>query len=163
MSSSKAKLAKSTRAKAAKAKPAPAKRPAAAAKKVAAKKAGLKKAPGKKTMGKKTVVKKRAKPAPLTTEGANEVSAQMSAAAASMETALAAGGLESLSNDSLQKLMAAAVKIYAAKREAGESFLPLAAAGRVTPTDIMVTSSQMLRSGNLQVFELGMWQSWTGN
>ena len=153
MSSSKPKRAKSTRAKAAKAKPAPARRPAAAVKKAAAKKA----------TAKKTVVKKRAKPAPLTTDGANEVSAQMLAAAASMETALAAGGLESLSNDSLQKLLAAAVKIYAAKREAGESFLPLTAAGRVTPTDIMVTSSQMLRSGNLQVFELGMWQSWTGN
>jgi hypothetical protein len=33
----------------------------------------------------------------------------------------------------------------------------------VTPTDIMLTSSQLLRAGNLQVFELGMWQSWTGN
>ena len=143
MSSSKPKRAKPTRAKSANAK-----RPAAAAKKAA---------------GKKTVVKKRVKPAPLAAGAGGEVSAQMLATAASMETFLAAGSLETMSNDSLQKLMAAAVKIYSAKREAGDSFPPLVAAGRVTPTDIMVTSSQLLRSGNLQVFELGMWQSWTGN
>jgi hypothetical protein len=91
------------------------------------------------------------------------VAADMSATAAAMEKALAAGDLASLSAESLQKLMAAAVKAYSAKREAGESFLPLNAAGRVTPTDIMLTSSQLLRAGTLQVFELGRWQSWTGN
>ena len=117
----------------------------------------------KKAAAKKTTVKPRAKPAPLTADAVNEVSVQMLAAAAAMETALAAGSLESLPNDSLQKLIAAVVKIYSAKREAGETFMPISAAGRVTPTDIMLTSSQLLRAGNLQVFELGMWQSWTGN
>jgi hypothetical protein len=34
--------------------------------------------------------------------------------------------------------------------------------GRCTPTDVMVTASKLLKSANLQVFELGMWQSWTG-
>lgn len=92
------------------------------------------------------------------------VSADMVVTAAAMEKVLASGDLASLSNDSLQKLMAAVVKVYSAKRESGDNFMPLnAAAGRVTPTDIMLTSSQLLRAGNLQVFELGMWQSWTGN
>jgi hypothetical protein len=93
------------------------------------------------------------------------VSAQMVATAAALEKALAAeGGLATLPNESLQKLMAAVVKVYSAKCEAGDRFLPLnATTGRVTPTDIMLTSSQLLRAGNLQVFELGMWQSWTGN
>jgi hypothetical protein len=90
------------------------------------------------------------------------VSDQMTATAAAIEAAIA-GDLATLDNESLQKLMAAAVKAYSAKREAGETFLPVNAAGRVTPTDIMLTSSQLLRAGNLQVFELGMWQSWTGN
>ena len=36
-------------------------------------------------------------------------------------------------------------------------------AGRLTPTDIMMMANGMLRSGNLQIFELGMWQSWTGD
>jgi hypothetical protein len=109
---------------------------------------------------------KRAKPARkvATAAGASEpVSAQMLATAAAMEKALAASDLTGVPNESLQKLIAAVVKIYAAKVEAGETFLPVSSAGRVTPTDIMVTSSKLLRSGNLQVFELGMWQSWTGN
>ena len=91
------------------------------------------------------------------------ISNQMIATAAAIEQAIAASDLGSLPNESLQKLMAAAVKAYSAKREAGETFLPVSTAGRVTPTDIMLTSSQLLRAGNLQVFELGMWQSWTGN
>lgn len=94
---------------------------------------------------------------------ADAVSTQMIATAAAIEKMISAGDLEGLPNESLQKLMAAAVKAYSAKREAGETFLPVSTAGRVTPTDIMLTSSQLLRAGNLQVFELGMWQSWTGN
>ena len=32
----------------------------------------------------------------------------------------------------------------------------------VTPTEVMITASGLLRAANLAVFELGMWQSWTG-
>ena len=140
-------------------------RKAPGAKAIGAKSAGAKRRPATvKTVKPATKrAKPAARPAKVAKNGAS-VAAEMTAAAAAMEKALAAGDLASLSAEPLQKLMAAAVKAYAAKREAGESFLPLnAAAGRVTPTDIMVTSSQLLRSGNLQVFELGMWQSWTGN
>lgn len=108
----------------------------------------------------KPATAKAAKPA----AGSGTVSADMVATAAALEKVLAAGDIASLSNESLQKLMAAVVKVYSAKRESGDNFMPLnASAGRVTPTDIMLTSSQLLRAGNLQVFELGMWQSWTGN
>ena len=111
----------------------------------------------------KLATTKQAKIAESSATATDGVSAQMIATAAAMEKALTAGALETLPNESLQKLIAAVVKVYSAKREAGDHFLPLNAAGRVTPTDIMLTSSQLLRSGNLQVFELGMWQSWTGN
>jgi hypothetical protein len=124
--------------------------------------AAAKRKPVKAPASQAKVATAKATAAATTTDAS--VSADMSATAAAMEKALAAGDLASLSAESLQKLMAAAVKAYSAKREAGESFLPLnATAGRVTPTDIMLTSSQLLRAGNLQVFELGMWQSWTGN
>ncbi len=58
--------------------------------------------------------------------------------------------------------MAAACKHYAAKIEAGEEVLPLRARTTVTPTEVMITASGLLRAVNLAVFELGMWQSWTG-
>jgi hypothetical protein len=32
----------------------------------------------------------------------------------------------------------------------------------VSPTDVMITASALLKAADLQVFELGMWQSYTG-
>jgi hypothetical protein len=64
--------------------------------------------------------------------------------------------------DAIQALMAAACRSYSAQVEAGDSFPPLAERSRVTSTDVMVTASGLLKSANLAVFELGMWQSWTG-
>ena len=64
--------------------------------------------------------------------------------------------------DALQALIAALCRSYSMQIEAGASFLPLAERSRVTSTDVMVTASGLLKSANLAVFELGMWQSWTG-
>ena len=58
--------------------------------------------------------------------------------------------------------MAAACKAYAAQIEAGNPIAALAQRTTVTPTEVMVTASGLLRAANLAVFELGMWQSWTG-
>ena len=44
----------------------------------------------------------------------------------------------------------------------GIQFLPLPDRSPVMDTDVMVMTSALLRAVNLQVFELGMWQSWTG-
>jgi hypothetical protein len=82
--------------------------------------------------------------------------------ATELDKALEAGALDVLSPEALQALLAALCKNYSARVEAGEDFLPLSQRGRCTPTDVMVTASKLLKSANLQVFELGMWQSWTG-
>jgi len=79
--------------------------------------------------------------------------------AAEIQRALKAGDHEVLTPEVLQKLMTAACRLYSAQVEAGSQALPV---GEVTPTDIMVTASGLMRAGNLAVFELGMWQSWTG-
>ena len=76
-----------------------------------------------------------------------------------IQRALRAGDHEVLTPEALQKLMTAACRLYSAQVEAGSQALPV---GEVTPTDIMVTASGLMRAGNLAVFELGMWQSWTG-
>ena len=62
----------------------------------------------------------------------------------------------------IQALMAAVCKTYAAQVEAGEQVLPLPQRGGATATEVMVTASGLLKAANLAVFELGMWQSWTG-
>jgi hypothetical protein len=82
--------------------------------------------------------------------------------AAEIERALVGGKLDSLTPQALHALMSACCKTYANRVEAGEDLLPLAQRTTVSPTEVMVTASGLLRAANLAVFELGMWQSWTG-
>ena len=102
-----------------------------------------------------------AKPASKIANGAAG-SAEAKRLAAELERALASGRRDVLSTDALQALMAAVCKTYAAQIEAGEQLLPLPARGGATATDVMITASGLLKAANLAVFELGMWQSWTG-
>ena len=82
--------------------------------------------------------------------------------AAMIERALAEGRTDVLTPEALHALMAAACKAYAAQVEAGQGVPALAQRTSVTPTEVMITASGLLRAANLAVFELGMWQSWTG-
>jgi hypothetical protein len=95
-------------------------------------------------------------------EAPNGGSAQAKRLAAELERALASGRRDALSTEALQALMAAVCKTYAAQVEAGEQALPLPQRGGATATDVMITASGLLKAANLAVFELGMWQSWTG-
>jgi hypothetical protein len=89
-------------------------------------------------------------------------SAQAVRLAGEIERGLADGRIDMLTPAALQALMAAACKAYAAQVEAGNPTAALAQRTTVTPTEVMVTASGLLRAANLAVFELGMWQSWTG-
>jgi hypothetical protein len=100
-----------------------------------------------------------ARPAAKKTNGSSAEAAHL---AAVMERALADGRTDLLSSEAVQALMAALCKTYAAQNEGAEKFMPLPKRTTVSPTDIMVTASGLLKSANLAVFELGMWQSWTG-
>jgi hypothetical protein len=81
--------------------------------------------------------------------------------AAAIERGIAEGRLDVVSADALQALIAAACRIYTARREAGEELAPVAK-NTVSATDVMVTASALLRAADLAAFELGMWQGWTG-
>jgi hypothetical protein len=81
--------------------------------------------------------------------------------AAEVERGLAAGTIDVLSPQAVQALMAAACNGYSAQVEAGQQYVPLKPQS-ISPTAVMASASGMLRSANLAVFELGMWQSWTG-
>jgi hypothetical protein len=92
----------------------------------------------------------------------NQLSADAMRVAAQVERAVRQGRTEVLTPQALQALVASACKLYAAKIEAGDDILPLHRRSNVSPTEVMLTASGLLRSVNLAVFELGMWQSWTG-
>lgn len=100
-----------------------------------------------------------AKAAPVAAAKPASAAAAAEQLAADIQRALKAGDHEVLTPEVLQKLMTAACRLYSAQVEAGSQALPV---GEVTPTDIMVTASGLMKAGNLAVFELGMWQSWTG-
>ena len=94
--------------------------------------------------------------------GIMESSAAALRLAAELERALAEGRPDVLTPEALQALIAATCRIYSARTEAGEQFLPLPERSQVMDTDVMVMASALLRAVNLQVFEIGMGQSWTG-
>lgn len=89
-------------------------------------------------------------------------SEQALALARRLEAALADGNLDLIQPHALQALMAALCKIYAAKDEVGERYPVLSGRGAVTGTDVMIVCGALLKAVDLQVFELGMWQSWSG-
>ena len=66
-----------------------------------------------------------------------------------------------LTPEALQSLIAAACRLYAARRAAGEELAPVPK-NSLAATDVMITASGLLQAANLAVFELGMWQGWTG-
>ena len=109
----------------------------------------------------KPVARTALKPVAKAANGAN-ASAQAAQLAAEIERALAGGKPDVLTTAALQALMGAVCKTYAAQVEAGSDTLPLPMRGGATATDVMVTASGLLKAANLAVFELGMWQSWTG-
>ena len=102
-----------------------------------------------------------ATPAKTTVKPANGASADAARLVAEIERGVADGRLDVLTTEALQSLMAAACRVYAARVEAGEQFVPLRR-NAISATDVMVTASGMLKAADLAVFELGMWQSWTG-
>jgi hypothetical protein len=68
-----------------------------------------------------------------------------------------------LSDGDIQALLARAVKLYAERVAANDTPLPAFPDGaEVTATDAVVTITAMLKAVPVQLFELGMWQAWSG-
>jgi hypothetical protein len=119
----------------------------------------------------KTVAKSRAKRAPRrgvaarpaqpAAAPANGASADARHVAAALDRLLLDGNLDAISAEALQTLIASACRLYRARREAGEEFAPVQK-NSISATDVMVTASGLLKAADLAVFELGMWQNWTG-
>jgi hypothetical protein len=91
----------------------------------------------------------------------NGASADAQKLAATLERGIVNGKLDVVTAEALQKLIAAACRVYTARTEAGEQFTPIPK-NSISATDVMVTASGLLKAADLAVFELGMWQSWTG-
>jgi len=66
------------------------------------------------------------------------------------------------SDTDIQHMLANAVRLYAERAAEQDGALPAFAPNAATATEVMVAVTAMLKAVNLQVFELGMWQAWSG-
>jgi hypothetical protein len=81
--------------------------------------------------------------------------------AAEIEQSISSGK-PAVSQEAQRKLLAALCKSYSLQVQAGDQSPAITTASGVSATDVMITASSLLKAADLQVFELGMWQSWTG-
>ncbi len=114
--------------------------------------------PASKTARRPVAARSAGKPKIAVLDGASAEAARL---AAVLERSIVDGKLDLITTEALQKLIAAACRVYTARVEAGEPITPVPK-NSISATDVMVTASGLLRAADLAVFELGMWQSWTG-
>lgn len=70
---------------------------------------------------------------------------------------LATGDYASISSSELASVLTTAMKLYAAKAEAEGQLPAPVSAERLTPTEVVLTVTEMLRACNLNLFDLAMW------
>jgi hypothetical protein len=96
--------------------------------------------------------------------GLDERLARAGAAALALDADPAAA--ERADPEDVALLLAAAVRLYGARADAGRRDAPLPPAGAGAPaptaTDVAVTVTALLRASQIELFELGMWQTWSG-
>jgi hypothetical protein len=76
---------------------------------------------------------------------------------AAAESALSSGQLGNVSDADLERVLTAAVRLYAAKTEADEPPAQPITPSHVTPTEIVVTVSDMIKAAGLNLWDLSMW------
>lgn len=94
-------------------------------------------------------------------EGAvmEQLSTQAAAVAEAVEAAIAADGIAAIPDSAIQQLLSAAALLYAVRVEQG-GYIPATLPAALNATQGMIVTSGLLRAVNVQLFELGLWQSW---
>jgi hypothetical protein len=76
---------------------------------------------------------------------------------AAAERALKSGQPEQVSDADLERVMTAAVRLYAAKVDADQPPAQPITASSVTPTDVVVTVSDLIKAAGLNLWDVSMW------
>ena len=131
--------------------------------KSAAAKAGAAKA-GAAKAGAAKARKPAAKPAAKAAqpEHAFALTAQAQDLTKALIAAFQAGSLNEIEPRIQQGLIAALLKVYGAQVEEGATHALVGGRTALTSTDAMIACHSLLKAADLQVFDLGVWQSWTG-
>lgn len=62
----------------------------------------------------------------------------------------------------VQEGLTALTRLYSVKFQLGERWSPFLPGRAVPATAAMIMCTSMMRAVNVEVFELGMWQAWSG-
>lgn len=92
----------------------------------------------------------------------NPLSDDAIALARTLEGKIANADFDALTPEAMQALMTVLAKIYAANVEAGNKYPVVGNRMAISGTEAMILCGGLLKAVDLQVFELGMWQSWSG-
>jgi hypothetical protein len=91
-----------------------------------------------------------------------QLTAQVDPVAQLIEHLVENGESNMLPDAALQRLFKACVQLYAQKVDGGNSITPCGYSRDLSATSVMLTASGLLKGANLELFELGMWQSFAG-
>ena len=86
-----------------------------------------------------------------------QLSPAAAAVVAQAQQALRDDNHASLSDRDIQAVMTAAVRLYAARAEATRTVPPPLDEAEVSPTEVVVVASEMIRVVDLNPFDLSMW------
>jgi hypothetical protein len=73
------------------------------------------------------------------------------------ERALATGAVSQIANGDIERVLTAMMKLYAAKAEVEATPPHPVSADKITPTEVVVVITEMMRAANLNLFDLSMW------
>lgn len=73
-----------------------------------------------------------------------------------------AGNKEVMTLEALESMLGALFSLYSGHTEEQGRLTPLKLGESVNATAVLMATSALLRGANLELFELGMWQSWSG-
>ena len=93
---------------------------------------------------------------------AQQLTAQIEPVAQLIEHLVENAESNMLPDAALQRLFKACVQLYAQKVDGGNPITPCGNSRDLSATSVMLTASGLLKGANLELFELGMWQSFSG-
>jgi hypothetical protein len=90
-------------------------------------------------------------------EARHEFTRTAIAFAQAAERVLASGATSQIDSGDIERVLTAAMKLYAAKAEGAATPAPPVSADTLSPTEAVVVISETMRALNLNLFDLSMW------
>lgn len=94
--------------------------------------------------------------------GGSSLNEALKALTSQLRLAVDADDAEDTNFEAVQDLFAALCEFYAGDVTQRGAITPLNTLDGASATAVMMTTSALLRGANLELFELGMWQTWSG-